>query len=177
MPSMAALSFCSCSPMLWSFCGFGVRSLASVLRALRRPFLPERITRQELIQQTEELLARSPFTSVHVAGCVTMVMCCAHRLDGSGSSQGQRWTQGGSHLLCDTVCWGGCWSSMTETSAHPPPVSSLQPFLEHTCTPRNSDASAGARLSPLPAPPPHLIGKDKPSQNRSQMDQSSSVGI
>ena len=40
MPSMAALSFCSCSPMLWSFWGFGVRSLASVLRALRRPFLP-----------------------------------------------------------------------------------------------------------------------------------------
>lgn len=40
--SMAALSFCSCSPMLWSFCGFGVRSLASVLRALRRPFLPGR---------------------------------------------------------------------------------------------------------------------------------------
>lgn len=41
MPSMAALSFCSCSPMLWSFWGFGVRSLASVLRALRRPFLPK----------------------------------------------------------------------------------------------------------------------------------------
>lgn len=42
MPSMAAFSFCSCSPMLWSFWGFGVRSLASVLRALRRPFLPGR---------------------------------------------------------------------------------------------------------------------------------------
>lgn len=43
MPSMAALSFCSCSPMLWSFWGFGVRSLASVFRALRRPFLPEQM--------------------------------------------------------------------------------------------------------------------------------------
>lgn len=46
MPSMAALSFCSCSPMLWSFWGFGVRSLASVLRALRRPFLPEHRRRE-----------------------------------------------------------------------------------------------------------------------------------
>lgn len=86
-------------------------------------------------------------------------------------------SQGGSHLLCDTVCWGGCWSSRTETSAHPLQVSSLQPFLEHTCTPRNSGASAGARLPLLLAPPPHLIGKEKRSQNRSQMDQSSSVGI
>lgn len=58
MPSMAALSFCSCSPMLWSFCGFGVKSLASVLRALRRPFLPGQRTR-ELIQTLTTVISHS----------------------------------------------------------------------------------------------------------------------
>lgn len=64
MPSMAALSFWSCSPMLWSFWGFGVRSLASVLRALRRPFLPEQNRTKEWNQHRPALFG-SAFPSIN----------------------------------------------------------------------------------------------------------------
>lgn len=59
MPSMAAFSFSSCSPMLWSFWGFGVKSLASVLRALRRPFLPVQKEDEMTSKQSEKAFKSS----------------------------------------------------------------------------------------------------------------------
>lgn len=61
-----------------------------------------------------------------------------------------------SHLLGGTACWVECWSSRTETSAHPHPLSSWGLFLVRICTPRNSGAWTGARPAPSQAPPPRL---------------------
>lgn len=136
IPSMAALSFCSCSPMLWSFCGLGVRSLASVLRALRRPFLP----------------GRGGGGKSSRSGSGHAPSCC-----------GRSWLRP-PHLLAGTACWAACWSSRTETSARPRPPSSCRPSLVRTCTPRNSGAWTGAGPAPSLAPPPRLIDRDALAQ-------------
>lgn len=67
-----------------------------------------------------------------------------------------------SHLPGGTACWAECWSSRTETSARPRPLSSWPPSLGHIDTPRSSGVWRGAAPPPWLAPPPRLSHRDKP---------------
>lgn len=71
-----------------------------------------------------------------------------------------------SHPLGGTVCWAECWSSRTETSGRPRPVSSSWPSPERVGTPRNSAASTGAGLAPSPARPLPLNLKKEKKTNK-----------